>query len=155
MSLSRACKRYACRSCTDPACVHSCHPVEVEQPSLLAGRVPWEPPVVVDTRAVGLAVGQALKEEGMARVDANADAAWREKATAALTYLIDKGDTFTSDDVWALLEAHYPHLSTSNPKVMGALINGAAKTGRIIRVGYALTTRPVAHARPVAQWRKA
>lgn len=74
---------------------------------------------------------------------------WTLAAEEALEDLRASGAAFTAEDVRARAGTP-PH-----PNALGGLFIGASKRGEIVKVGYRLASRTVAHARPLAVWRDA
>ncbi len=84
-------------------------------------------------------LARALRDEGVARANGNADAWWRSCADAAISHLAALGRPFTADDVQALIPA------ADHPSRMGARFHVAVRAGVIHPIGYALSTRPSRH----------
>ena len=97
-----------------------------------------------------MSIGELLKEQGTRRADEAADAIWKQLADAAIDRLAKAGEPFTADDV---RELGVP--DPTSPKAWGARFLSAAKSGRIVRVGYVPSRRPSVHAHPIAQWKGA
>jgi hypothetical protein len=95
-----------------------------------------------------LELGQALRDEGVARVDAAQDEWWKSCADQAIDTLAAAGRPFTADDVRDL---GVP--DPTSPRAWGARFLTAARQGRIVRVGYVPSRRASVHAHPIAQWR--
>jgi hypothetical protein len=72
--------------------------------------------------------------------------AWRAKAAAALTTLINSGDVFDADDLVTM--AGMP----PRPNMLGGLFIGASRAKRIVPVGYTQAARPSSHARVQRLW---
>lgn len=93
--------------------------------------------------------GEALKEEAISRVEANASRTWLDTAWAAVQYLCRHNREITSDAVWTYLAAFdvpAPH----EPRAMGPVMRRAVKEGLLRPTS---TFRPSAlpqnHRRPV------
>ena len=106
-----------------------------------------------------LFTGTRRKAEGQDRV-AGVDpedarkVQWQRRAAKAITWLSHRTDEFTSDDVREMFETEQwfgPH----HPNAWGAALSAAAARGEIVRVGYRKSSRPAAHGRIVAVWRRA
>lgn len=82
-----------------------------------------------------------------------ADPDWRREAEAAVQILIRKGEPFSTDEVWRLLEGS--SAKTHEPRAMGAVMRKFVKEGLIDSIGYQKTTRRESHRRPIAVWRPA
>ena len=96
----------------------------------------------------GAEEGRRRRDEGVRVAAAAAHTGWKLYAERLLSELIAEGGEFTSDD----LRARTGEPLGTNPSVFGALIQGAVKRGEIVQVGWATSTRPQAHARPVRVW---
>ena len=97
---------------------------------------------------VGAEEGRRRRDEGVKVAAAAAHTGWKLYAERLLQELIAEGGTFTSDD----LRARTGEPLGTSPTIFGALIQGAVKRGEIVQVGWATSTRPEAHARPVRIW---
>jgi hypothetical protein len=79
---------------------------------------------------------------------------WREVTRRAIEFLAGRGQEFTADDVWALIEPI--GVTTHEPNAMGAMFNHARRDGLIESDGiYRPSTRRNAHRRMVRVWRAA
>jgi hypothetical protein len=83
-------------------------------------------------------------------VEDHADTDWKAEAMRVIRDLAERRATFTTDDVWQRLG----HVSTHEPRALGALMKRAASAG-VIRAtdGWAVSSRPECHGRPVRVWR--
>lgn len=91
------------------------------------------------------------KEQAIARVESNANGEWLEAARTACLRVANAKPTFTSDDVWDVLE--WQNATTHEPKAMGAVLAGLSKAGLIRKTGrYRPTRRAIAHGRDLAEW---
>lgn len=90
----------------------------------------------------------AAKTEGMTRAEMAADEAWRDRAVLTVRDLALSLDEFTSDDVWGSgLE------KPREPRVLGSVMEEAAKRGWIRRTGRSVPSAQVSrHNAPVAVW---
>lgn len=68
---------------------------------------------------------QALKQ-----VNAAANEEWKEHAYAAITLCAETYRTFTSDQVWGILDL-YPDVQTHEPRALGPLMLRAVREGLI------------------------
>ena len=101
---------------------------------------------VRDLRDVRAAV--VARDEAIATVDA-ANTSLVERALAAVRAVAKAHDLFTTDDVWALLDA-----DGGEPRAMGAAMRRAAAEGVCeATLGFRLSARPVCHRRPMREWR--
>lgn len=96
---------------------------------------------------------KAAKEEGMARVDRNADEVWKFYAYSAVEQCAEHMDTFTSDDV----TDHIPdYVVTHENRALGPVMLKAARDGLIVKTGTVRnSTRRSLHSSPRTVWRKA
>jgi hypothetical protein len=88
------------------------------------------------------------KADGMARANDNADVRWLVDADHAILRLAQSRDSFTADDVWALLSA-----KTHEHRAMGPRMQHAARQGWIEKAGFVLSNRPSRHQAPIQVWR--
>ena len=96
--------------------------------------------------------GEANKADGMARSWDAANSDWKAAATAVVQHLAATCSEFTSDAVWAELDAL--GFTTREHRAMGAVMRQAAIDGFIVKTDRVQpTTRPCANRRPVAIWR--
>lgn len=93
-----------------------------------------------------LELGQALRDEGIARVEDAADDWERAVIDQAIRAVADRGREFSANDVRPLLPPGV------RPKLIGARFRTAATRGVIRRVGYTPSTDPGTHAHPVTVW---
>jgi hypothetical protein len=93
----------------------------------------------------------AARDEAIARVDRNADDAWKACAETVVLHLARMRPTFTADDVWAYLTAHHD-VSTHEPSALGAVITRLARQKKIRKIGYTQSARKARHAAPIAVW---
>lgn len=97
---------------------------------------------------------QQARDEAIARVDAHADSAWRQRALQVVEYLAATRGTFTTDDVWEQLAVHGE--ATHEPRALGAIMRTAARQGICAPTPtYRTSSRAACHARPVRVWRAA
>jgi hypothetical protein len=79
---------------------------------------------------------------------------WRKVTARAIQFLAGRGQEFTADDVWALIEPL--GVTTHEPNAMGAMFNKARREGIIESDGmYRPSCRRNAHRRMVRVWRAA
>jgi hypothetical protein len=83
-------------------------------------------------------------------VEAHANPDWKDEAARVIEVLAATRQNFTTDDVWQRLG----HVSTHEPRALGALMKRAASRG-VIRAtdGWATSTRRECHGRPIRVWR--
>lgn len=81
-----------------------------------------------------------------------ADQQWYSEAIAALDVLCKRGEDFTTDELWRLLEG--VEVKTLEPRAMGDVIRRAARSHKIFSTGgYRKSIRKECHRRPLAIWR--
>lgn len=89
----------------------------------------------------------------MQRVLAHADKGWVQTANDVIRDLAFSRHTFTTDDVWQILERDYPSVTTPEPRALGPLMRSAARQGLIHPTGdYTPSNRPACNARPIMVW---
>jgi hypothetical protein len=97
----------------------------------------------------------SLEDEVQRVIDsagAFADPKWYKEAEATVTLLCRRGEDFTTDDVWQLME--HTGLKTPEPRAMGSIMRQLSKERLIVPTGmYRKSLRPACHRRPVAVWR--
>lgn len=96
----------------------------------------------------GLQEGERRRDAAQATLEARRHAIVRKGQRALLITLLER-ETATADDVRAAIELP-PEIGA---KCLGAVPGTLARAGIIDRAGFAATTRPNAHARPVSVWR--
>jgi hypothetical protein len=93
-------------------------------------------------------------EEAIKSVTLNMDNEWRNAAIEILKIICVNTQTFTTDNIWRLLECDYPHLQTHEPRAMGAIMRWGVTHKWIVKTpDYVASVRPVAHKKPTAVWR--
>lgn len=96
-------------------------------------------------------LGEANKLDGQSRAWDAANPDWKDAALAIVRNLARTTGSFTTDQVWAELDA--AGFRTSEHRAMGAVMRAAAQRGWITRTDFTVpTTRPCANRRPVAVW---
>lgn len=98
------------------------------------------------TSAEQLELGQALRDEGVARVEAASDDQDRAVIDQAIRAVAERGEPFSANDVRPLLP---PGI---RPALVGARFLAASKRRQIVKVGWVPSTDPGTHAHPVALW---
>lgn len=94
----------------------------------------------------------AITDKAIVRVGKNADPTWTKDALACITALAEKGESFTTDAVWELLE-QVSTATTHERRALGAVMRTAQRQGLIQTTGrYVKSTRPECHTRPCAVW---
>ena len=94
---------------------------------------------------------RVLRDEGIAKVDANAHEKWKAAAWDVLLGFVRSGRPFMGEDVHRECEERSigePH----SPKAWGALIMKASRAGIICRHGWAQTKRRSNHAHTYSIW---
>jgi hypothetical protein len=91
-------------------------------------------------------------DEAVAQAEQHADDAWFEAALRCVSYLAATRVSFTTDDVWEVLNA-LPDVSTHEPRALGAVMRRASKQGCIEpSFSYRPSSRTECHGRPVRVW---
>ena len=100
---------------------------------------------------LGLALGEAKRDEAIARAKTNAEV-WCTRIIE-LIRTSPSGTEFTTDDLWATCERL--GLKVDEPRAMGAAVRMAALRGLVESTHtYRKSERPACHARPVLIWRR-
>jgi len=95
-------------------------------------------------------LGDELKEQGIAAVDANASAAWKKLALDAVQSLAVNRDKFTSDDVWEVLGNSTP----LEPRALGPIMRRAAAAEWIEPTAdFIMSSKFTNHRRPIRVWK--
>ena len=104
------------------------------------------------TREPAVISPQALADEAIARVGAHADQSWLDAAIGVVGALALLCDTFTTDDVWQMLDKREV-TPTHEPRAMGAVMRRAKRAGVCAASdSYTPSTRPESHGRPIRVW---
>lgn len=94
----------------------------------------------------------AITQEAVQRAADHADTDWLRDAARAVRTLAAQREPFTTDDVWALLNATST-ATTHEPRALGAVIRQAQRDELIRTTGeWRKSTRPECHTRPCAVW---
>lgn len=105
---------------------------------------------MVQTNLIDQLERQTDKAVALAGSHANPD--WNREAEATVSILCKRGQDFTTDDVWQLMEQ--TGLTTREPRALGAIIRKLAKDRLIYQTGgYRKSLRKECHRRPLAVWR--
>ena len=91
--------------------------------------------------------GDELRDQGVRKVYEAEDDGWKVRAEAAIYVLAKRGQSFTAEDVRAVVG------DPTRPNAMGALFRLASAHGIIERVGFSKPVRPSRHASMMAVWR--
>jgi len=70
----------------------------------------------------------------------------------ALRYVAGASESFTSDDIWALLDETHPHIKIRDRRSLGALMRQARAQGAITPTGQHRPSRR-RHGAPLTVWR--
>ncbi len=92
------------------------------------------------------ALSQLLRDEGIARANANTDTWWASVFDAAVGYFASTGIPFTADDVRELIP------TPNHPNRTGARFHAANQAGVIRPVGFALSRSRSRHAGVLRLW---
>ena len=96
--------------------------------------------------------GQELMEDGTKSALEHANYLWKTEAMACVEELCTSKETFTSDDVWGMLEP--TGMDTSNHSAMGSILRLASKNGLCTNTRMTVPTkRPEGHCRAIPIWR--
>ena len=92
----------------------------------------------------------ALWDKYIEQAGENANADWMDAATAAVRRVCSRVRFFTTDDVWSELGSDY---KTHEHRAMGAVMRRAKSEGWCVpTLNYEVSTREIAHGRPVRVW---
>lgn len=94
--------------------------------------------------------GESRRDAALALLRAHRAALVRDLTRATVRLAVDR-NTVTADDVRAVV----PIPPGIRPVVVGAALRDVALSGIVRRIGYRPSTRPAAHARPLAVWQLA
>jgi hypothetical protein len=96
--------------------------------------------------------GEYLKQEGMQRVDDNADEDWKLEADRAVLAVAEENLYLTSDDVMERID---PSVQTGELRAMGPVMLRAAKAGLIVKSEKPgrNSNRPSLHSSPRTVWK--
>ena len=108
----------------------------------------WTTPDDGARRRADEAASLAERDAGAKNALLSAHTSWRIAAEAVLEELAKSGIEFTADDVRARVGRPPGH-----DNALGGLFIGAAKREEIVAVGFRVSTRREAHARPIRVWR--
>lgn len=91
---------------------------------------------------------QILRDESIKRAEEGASREWLDEAFSIIESLAQRGNKFTTDDVWPLLT-----VETHEPRALGAVMSRAHRMGLIKPTyGWKQSTRPASHSRPLRVW---
>ena len=93
-----------------------------------------------------LELGEVLRDEGIARVEANHGNDWAQRADDAIAALVSRRLPFTADDVREMA-GDPPH-----PNLLGARLRAWSQSGRIVHWGWQRATRAERHASVLGVW---
>lgn len=100
--------------------------------------------------------GVDAREDAIDRAEANADRSWYALSRAAVIYVAERHEEFTTDAVWERLADCDVDLDTHEHRAMGGVMRAALRDGIIERTDRTRqSTRPSAHRRPMRVWRSA
>jgi len=89
--------------------------------------------------------GEQRKREGISTAVINSDTKYRIRFNNRLAELVERGETFTSEDITSVV-------GIPNDKIVGALMNAAATGGYIKRLAYVPAERGNQHAAMISRW---
>lgn len=96
-----------------------------------------------------LMLGQTLRDEGIAKVEAASDDQDRAVIDQAIRVVAERGRPFSANDVRPLLPAGI------RPALVGARFMAASRRREIRKLGWVPSTDPGTHAHPIALWEAA
>lgn len=96
-----------------------------------------------------LELGDALKQDGMARAEASTDDWWRETCDRAIAEAARSGRPFQAFDLCEWYGLPEPR----HPNQWGPRLSAAAKQGVIVAAGWAESHRPTTAKSAVRVWR--
>ena len=105
-----------------------------------------------------LPAGQQAAQAGIDQAEDHAQQEWLEWAAAAVRTCAETGEPFTTDQVYAVMEAraiaeNRPTPATHERRAMGAVVRKAVQDGLIVDTGRIQPTeRPEGHASPKRLW---
>lgn len=95
-----------------------------------------------------MGAAEQARDEGIYQAMLGAPELWLIEARRVVREVAASMPTWTADDIWARI-AQPPE-----PRALGAVLRDLAEQGEIVKTGqYRNSTRPEAHARPLACWR--
>lgn len=110
-------------------------------------------PTLFEMPAITPEYSRTRRERAMRRALEHANQNWVRIATNVICDLAFSRQSFTTDDVWTVLETAYPSVTTQEPRALGPLMRSAARQGLIRATGgYIPSTRPACNARPIMVW---
>lgn len=98
-----------------------------------------------------LTIGEALKQDGMARADDSTDNWWRQTCDRAIAEAAASGRPFQAFDLCEWYGLPEPR----HPNQWGPRLSAAAKHGVIVATGWAESHRPTTAKSAVRVWRGA
>jgi hypothetical protein len=91
-----------------------------------------------------------VTQDAVDRCGDNADQVWLDAAEAAVLHVARMRPTWTTDDVWPLLDG------CREPRALGAVLRRLSKQGVIVKTGeWRESVRESRHNAPVTVWRLA
>ena len=95
---------------------------------------------------------EQLRDEGLTKVEANANAEWCALVMDIIEQLANSQFKINSDEVWTELK-RFPHIQTHQPSAMGAMFKKAQHLNYITPTDtFVVSKRPSSHARPIRVW---
>ena len=102
---------------------------------------------------------QAAKAAAIRQADENADRDWKELARLCVLKAAHASPTFTTDDVWPLIEARWRprpvngFVRQQTPAALGPVMLALAKERVIVQTGRRVQTRLERRHRDLVEWR--
>lgn len=101
---------------------------------------------------VNYAAAEQARDQAIQRAEDGANPFWAQAAYWAVKLLAYRQPSFTTDEVWWLLEEL--GVQTPEPRAMGAVMRRAYVDGVIDSTDtWSRSLRPACHCRPVMRWR--
>jgi hypothetical protein len=108
---------------------------------------------IVDRRGGGMTTPREARDAGIARVESGCDPTFRGAAFAAILYLAERREEFTTDPVWLLLR-RWGVATPEEPRVMAVPIGDARRRGLIAKTARTVpSVRPESHMAELRVWR--
>lgn len=98
------------------------------------------------------AEGDKAKNEGMERALNAAHEEWKKKFKEVALELASDGRPFTSEDVVAVVGLPRETPGQHKNNAVGAMMNGLARGGYIVKVGHRKSRRSISHSTEIATW---
>jgi hypothetical protein len=97
-----------------------------------------------------LATARRERDEAVTRIADKAAPAWRAYMIKTVTAIGKRRGTFTTDDVWDVVDADPNAPMVHDRRALGPLMLGLSREGVVERIGYVQSRRR--HATPIPVW---